>query len=394
MRLAVVLRRFLSLYEHQAKDALKRADLPIQHFTLHRTPDYAPKRGSSTKEVVVKAQVLAGGRGRGWFEDHQGDGRAVLKSGIHLCSNDKDTVNALLEKMLGRVLVTKQARQVCGSVMVAEAVHIVDERYIALMLDRQGVRILVNKHGGTGIEEEAGTQVFCYKDIGRREAREVAHALDIPDADFIVERLHRVFKESDATLLEINPLAIIGDGSLMCVDAKMDIDDNALYRHSEFSPSCEHSSSKAAPSPGNYVELDGNVGCLVNGAGLAMATMDLLRLHGACPANFLDIGGMATAEDVHSAIGQLRRNERVRAIWINIFGGIVRGDVVADGILRSIKSNRFDKPVVVRLVGSRSEEGLQMLEGQQMVYTEGDLDRAARMAAHLAGSKKSLLNCC
>lgn len=387
----LVLRRFLSLYEHQAKAVLQKAGLPIQRFTLHRAPDYALRSGS-VREVVVKAQVLAGGRGRGWFEDCQGDGKPILKSGIHLCKNDRDTVNALLEKMLGRVLVTKQARQVCDSVMVAEAVHIVDERYIALVLDRQGVRVLVNKHGGVGIEEEADTQVFCYKAIGQKEASAVAQALDIPNARSIVERLYRAFEESDATLLEVNPLAVINDGSLVCIDAKMEVDDNALYRHPEFS--CQDSPSKAAPSLGNYVELDGNVGCLVNGAGLAMATMDLLRLHGASPANFLDIGGMATVEHVHLAIEQLGRNERVRVIWVNVFGGIVRGDVVAEGILQSIKSNCRDKPIVVRLVGSRSEEGLQMLTGQQAVYTESDLDRAARMAARLAESKRPHLNCC
>lgn len=374
-------RRFLSLYEYQAKQLLQRFNLPIQRFTVIREGELNDKNSNivhdwKCKKVVVKAQVQTGGRGMGHFED-PATGAHVLQSGVHVVPPTR--ISELLPKMLGNVLVTKQGRNRCSAVMVAEAVDIRRELYLAFQVDRTGVRVLWNTNGGMAIENSHDTHMRCFSgNFGIEEAAEIASELAISPS--MVLQLYRAFKTADATLLEINPVAITDDkGTLMCIDAKVEVDEAALFRHPEFQ------SEEPAEMSGSYVRMDnGNIGCLVNGAGLAMATMDILKLRGGAPANFLDIGGTATSKRVQQAINDMLTDPVVDAIWVNVFGGIVRGDMVAQGVIEALARSMQQKPLIVRLAGSNWQAGRDMLLGLPGVYVEPDFDRAASLAVLLA----------
>ncbi len=267
-------------------------------------------------------------------------GKTILQSGVHVTLNDTDTVNSILTLMLGNNLITKQSTNRCNEVMIAEAVDIQDESYLALMPHKQGVQVLMNRKGGVNVENEGeGMVSMNYDAIGIKEAEEVAEILAMPIQDLVL-KLFKVFKEADATLLEINPLAITSKkdkhdkasiDDIVCVDAKIEIDDASAFRHPEYF-------LDKTEDGANYIKMDGNVGCLVNGAGLAMATMDILSLNKASPANFLDIGGTATVDRVSTSIKRMLEDDQVESIYVNVFGGIVRGDVVAEGILAALNS--------------------------------------------------------
>lgn len=291
--------------------------------------------------------------------------------------------------MLGNTLITKQSVNRCNAVMIAEAVDIQDESYLALMPHKYGVQVLMNRKGGVNVEDEGeGMVSMNYDAIGTKEAEEIAEILAMPIQD-LVPKLFKVFKEADATLLEINPLAITSKRNvhdkasiddIVCVDAKIEVDDASAFRHPEYFLGRSEDGA-------NYVRMDGNVGCLVNGAGLAMATMDILSLNKASPANFLDIGGTATVDRVSSSLKRMLEDEQVKSIYVNVFGGIVRGDVVAKGIIEALNSvgeGERTKPVVVRLVGSNCEVGQEMLEGVPSVILEPDFENSAKLVVQLA----------
>lgn len=385
-----LLKRFLSLLECQSKSLLQTVNLPVQRFIVldsnSRDREYSSDMLGNAKHVVIKAQVPAGGRGKGYFIDDTGE--TILQSGVHVTPNDTHTVNSIITRMLGNNLVTKQSTNRCNAVMIAEAVDIQDESYLALLPHKQGVQILMNRKGGVNVEsEEEGMVSMSYDTIGTKEAEEVAEMLALPIQNLVL-KLFKVFKEVDATLLEINPLAITSKkdecdkasaGDIVCVDAKIEIDDASAFRHPEYF-------SDKTGDGANYIQMDGNVGCLVNGAGLAMATMDILSLNKASPANFLDIGGTATVERVSASIKKMLEDEKVESIYVNVFGGIVRGDVVAGGILdalNSVENGKRKKPVVVRLVGSNCEVGQEMLRGVPNVILEPDFEESAKLAVHL-----------
>ena len=383
-------RRLLSLLEHQAKSLLQAARLPVQRFIVldgnSANNAYSSDMLKDAEHVVIKAQVPAGGRGKGHFIDDTG--KTILQSGVHVTRNDTDTVNSIISLMLGNNLVTKQSTNRCDAVMVAEAVDIHDESYLALLPHKQGVQVLMNRKGGVNVEsEEEGMLSMSYNTIGAEEAEEIAEILAMPIQDLVL-RLFKVFKEADATLLEINPLAITSKADthskasrddIVCIDAKIEIDDASAFRHPEYF-------SDKPSDDANYVKMDGNVGCLVNGAGLAMATMDILNLNKALPANFLDIGGTATVDRVSASIKKMLKDEQVKSIYVNVFGGIVRGEIVAGGILdalRSTDSKARKKPVVVRLVGSNCQVGHEMLQGVAGVILEPDFEKSAKLVVHL-----------
>jgi len=356
--------------------------------------------GGGPTDVVVKAQVLAGGRGRGTFT-------SGFKGGVHTCYTPAAAVEAAT-KMLGGTLVTKQtgARgRPCNTVMLAERVYIRREMYFAILYDResQGPVIVASAVGGTSIEDiaaatpDAIVKVPVDLAVGLREedAARVAAALGFAGdgaaaAAVQVRRLYDLFLAKDATLLEVNPMAETPAGEVVCLDAKISFDDNAAFRQApvfaQRDTSQEEPREVAADAAGlNYIGLDGNIACMVNGAGLAMATMDIIKLHGGEPANFLDVGGGATEEQVTSAFRILNEDPAVRAILVNIFGGIMRCDVIAQGIVNAAKTLDLRVPVVVRLQGNQVDAAKALIADSGLrIIANDDLDAAASTAVNVA----------
>lgn len=379
-------RTFATLLEHQSKKLFSEAQLPVQKFVLFErkgTSFFVPSMLSNPRQVVVKAMVPAGGRGRGtWIDDQE---NKVLDSGIHLKSGeDVKEINDLIDLMLDpryQLDTRGQGKHKCEAVMVAEAVDIKDEMYIAFMPCRKGVKVIVNRRGGVSVEEspETGAEVE-YKTIGRVESEDIAEMLGSKELSPIIQRLYeQVWCKSDLTLLEINPLALTPNGPVL-VDAKIELDDAALFRHQEIQ----------VEKQSNFVDIPegGNVGCIVNGAGLAMATMDSIYQAGGRPANFLDIGGTADVKSVEESVIRLLKEPKVKTVFVNIFGGIVRTDEVAQGILNALKATDSNtKPLVVRLVGSNYEIGTKMLECNPVpnskIILQSDFKQATETAVRL-----------
>ncbi|CAD5111419.1 DgyrCDS728 [Dimorphilus gyrociliatus] len=356
---------------------------------------------TGTKDVVLKAQVLAGGRGKGSFD-------SGLKGGVKIVFNEKEA-EEVASKMIGHKIFTKQTGElgrIVNKVMVCERLYSRREYYFAITMDRKhaGPVLLASSQGGMDIEEVAKESpesivtepVDINTGIKKEQAERVAEAMGftgnqaVQAADYI-EKLYNVFINYDATLIEINPMAEDATGKVYCMDCKINFDDNAAYRQKEIHKlrdwSQEDPREEVASKAGlNYIGLDGSVGCLVNGAGLAMSTMDIIKLHGGSPANFLDLGGGATAEQVTEAFRLITSDKtRVKAILVNIFGGIMRCDVIAKGIIDAAQTLNLNIPVVVRLQGTRVEDAKALIAASGLrILSCDNLDDAAKMVVRLS----------
>lgn len=361
----------MDIHEYQAKEILAGFGVTVPQGALAYSPEQAAYRAREMggSRWIVKAQVHAGGRGKA--------------GGVKLCDSDHEIVTAC-EEMFGRKLVTHQtgpAGKGIYRVYVEAAVPFEREIYLGFVLDRSAQRVMIvaSSEGGMEIEEisaerpDSIVRSTVEPAAGLREfqAREIAFALGIPPAltQAMVRTLqgcYRAFRDLDATMVEINPLVITSDERVMALDAKMTFDSNALFRHPQISELRDKSQedpreSRAADRGLNYIGLEGNIGCIVNGAGLAMATMDTIKLAGGEPANFLDIGGGATPERVAKAFRLVMSDSNVQAILVNIFAGINRCDWVAEGVVQALTQNPVEVPVVVRLAGTNVDEGLRIL---------------------------------
>ncbi|KAJ7630626.1 succinyl-CoA synthetase beta chain SSC-beta [Roridomyces roridus] len=397
-------RRFLSLHEYQSVTLLNSYGIPTPKSIAAKTPEeaYNVAKNFGKDELVIKAQVLAGGRGKGTFD-------SGFKGGVHMVSSPEQA-KEYASKMLGFKLITKQtgaAGRVCNAVMLAERRNPKHEYYVAVLNDRvsQGVVLVASAQGGMNIEEVAAkdpdaiitTPISFQNGLSKQEALDVAAKLGLKDgaqgeaADIFIN-LYKIFKEKDATQIEINPMAETDDGHVLCMDAKFGFDDNADFRQQDIFAMRdisqeEPSEVEAQKANLNFIKLDGNVGCLVNGAGLAMATMDVLSLHGGNPANFLDVGGGATPDTVKKAFEILLADPKVKSIFINIFGGIMRCDYIAEGVIKATKELGLKIPLVVRLKGTMEKEAKEMIkESGLKIIAFDSLDDAAERAVQLASS--------
>lgn len=369
------------------------ASTPQQAFDIAKNLD--------TEDLVIKAQVLAGGRGKGHFD-------SGLKGGVRMVYSPEE-VKMFAEKMLGHKLITKQtgaAGRICNAVYVVERLYVRREFYFAIVQDRasQGPVIIASSQGGMDIETVAHESpeaivtlpIDINKGLARSDALEVAKKLGFHDAEQVekaadtFERLYKIFVEKDATMIEINPMAEISNGDVMCMDAKFGFDDNAEFRQKEVFELRDTSQEDprevaAAQWNLNYIGLDGHIGCLVNGAGLAMATMDIIKLHGGDPANFLDVGGGANAKQVTEAFKIISSDPRVTAILVNIFGGIMRCDVIAQGIIDAVKQLDLTLPLIIRLQGTEVDAAKKLIADSGLrMFSIDDLDAAAARAVGMA----------
>jgi succinyl-CoA synthetase beta subunit len=381
----------MNLHEYQAKNLLKQYGLPapIGAVAGDVASAVAAAKNINSKQYVVKAQIHAGGRGKA--------------GGVKLLDSLAE-VEAYAKKLLGNPLVTYQNApdgQMVNQVLVEETLPIARELYLSMLVDRAHERVVVvaSGAGGMDIEEIAANhpeqilQEVCdpLNGLMDYQARNLAFALDLSGEQIaafskLLKGLYKLFKDNDLALLEINPLIVTIDSKLVALDCKMSVDDNALYRHKALSElrdlSQEDAKEAAAHAAGiNYIALNGNIGCMVNGAGLAMATMDLIKLHGGAPANFLDVGGGATAETVTKAFKIILADTNVKAILVNIFGGIMRCDIIAEGIITAVKEVGMTIPVIVRLEGTNVDLGKQMLRDSGLnIISAENLTDAAKQA--------------
>ena len=389
----------MNLHEYQSKELFSKYSIPIPKGQVADSPEgaivAAQELGGSL--WVVKAQVHAGGRGKA-------GGVKVVK--------DLDGVLTAAKAMLGTRLVTHQTGPEglpVHQVYIEVGSKIAREIYLSLVLNRDVSRLafVASAAGGMDIEEVAEhspekiIRVNVNPTAGLQDfqCRQLAFGLGFKGAQItqftqIAQALYKLYLERDASLVEVNPLIVTADGNLLALDAKINIEDNALFRHKDLAAMRDTSQEdpmerKAAENDLNYVSLDGNIACMVNGAGLAMATMDLIQLHGGKPANFLDVGGGATKERVSAAFKLILSNPKVTAILINIFGGIVRGDIIAEGIIAAVKEVGVSIPVIVRLEGTNAPLARDMLARSGLAITAAsDLTDAAVKAVRMAGGKK------
>ena len=386
----------MKIHEYQAKAILAKYGVPVPRGEVALTPqeavEIAKRLGGPV--AVVKAQIHAGGRGKG--------GGVKVSKGL-------DAVEANAKAILGMQLVTPQTGptgQRVGRVLVEEGLAIARELYVGLLVDRSTQKpvFMASADGGMDIEEVAAKtperihKVLVEPGIGlaQFQAQQLAFAIglkgdEVKKAIKIMLAFYTAFVASDASLLEINPLVVTDGGDLLALDAKMTIDDNALYRHADFRDLRDLSEEdplevEASKFALNYIRLDGNIGCMVNGAGLAMATMDIIKLSGGLPANFLDVGGGANAEQIRNAFKILMSDTNVKAVLINIFGGILRCDVLAAGVIAAVTELGVPVPIVIRMKGTNVEEGKKMLAESGLNFTTADsMADAATSVVALAG---------
>ena len=383
----------MKIHEYQAKDILRQYGVALPEgcvcFSVEEAVSIAEQLGGS--QWVVKAQIHAGGRGKG--------------GGVRLADTPAE-IRDHADAILGMTLVTHQTGPEGTKVkrlLVEEGVPIKDEMYVGLVVDRvsQKVVFMASSEGGTEIERVAAKapekiyKVVVEPSTGLTigEAKFLAGAIGIPDtlhaeSGEIFQALYQAFWDKDASLAEINPLILTEDSRIMALDVKMNFDDNAMYRHPDLQElrdldEEDEDEVKASKFGLNYISLDGTIGCLVNGAGLAMATMDIIKLYGASPANFLDVGGGATAEQVTEAFKIMLKNEHLKAILVNIFGGIMRCDVIAEGLVNAAKEVSLSVPLVVRLEGTNVERGREILShsGIAVINATTMADAAEKVAA-------------
>ncbi|HEY7474937.1 MAG TPA: ADP-forming succinate--CoA ligase subunit beta [Vicinamibacterales bacterium] len=388
----------MKIHEHQGKDILRKYGVPLPKGGVVFTPEEARLAALSLGggTVVVKAQIHAGGRGKG-------GGVKVVKS--------PDEAFETARTLLGMQLVTHQTGpegRTVGRLLVEQGLSIARELYLGLVIDRSTRRpvLMVSPDGGVEIEkvaEETPERIFkAYLDpalgLLSFQARQLAFALELKGdqvgkAVRMMHALVQAFMASDASLLEINPLVVTAAGDLIALDAKVNFDDNALYRHPDYKELRDLGEEdpleiEASKFSLNYIKLDGSIGCMVNGAGLAMATMDIIKLAGGEPANFLDVGGGANAEQIKNAFRILMSDKAVRAVLINIFGGILRCDVLAQGVIEAVKDLGVRVPIVIRMEGTNVELGKQMLRDSGLNFTTADsMGEAAEKVVALADSR-------
>jgi succinyl-CoA synthetase beta subunit len=376
----------MKIHEYQAKAILARYGVPVpQGEVVFNASDAAAAARKLGGTVVVKAQIHAGGRGKG--------------GGVKVVKGPEDAQQAA-QKMIGMNLVTHQTGpqgQKVQRVLVEQGLQIARELYLGLVVDRSTERpvMMVSPDGGVEIEkvaEETPDRIFkelIHPGIGLSafQTRKLAFALglegpQVAQATKLMSAVYQAFVASDASLVEINPLIVTKDGNLLALDAKMTFDDNALYRHPDVKELRDLAEEdpleiEASKFSLNYIKLDGTIGCMVNGAGLAMATMDIIKLAGGEPANFLDVGGGANAEQIRNAFKILTSDKNVRAVLINIFGGILRCDVLAEGVIAAVKELGVPVPIVIRMEGTNVEKGKQMLRESGLNFTTADDMREA-----------------
>ena len=379
----------MNLHEHQAKEILSRYGVAAQTGIVASTPEQAEAaaRSLKTDKLVVKAQIHAGGRGKA--------------GGVKLVKTPEE-VATVTRNLIGKILVTHQtgpAGKLVQKVLVAVAPDIKRELYLSVLLDRTTSRVsfLASTEGGVDIEAVAAkTPEKIFREaidpaIGMSafQARKIAYGLGLggellQQTVTLLLGVYRAFVESDASLIEINPLIVTGDGKVLALDAKMTLDDNALYRHKDLAAMRDLNEEdprevEASKFNLNYIGLDGNIACMVNGAGLAMSTMDIIKYYGGSPANFLDVGGGASTEQVTEAFKILCADKNVRGILVNIFGGIMKCDVIANGILSAVKQVHVGVPLVVRLEGTNVELGKKILQDSGLpIITADSLADAAQ----------------
>ncbi|WP_022671371.1 ADP-forming succinate--CoA ligase subunit beta [Hippea alviniae] len=383
----------MKLHEYQAKEVLAQYGIPVPEGRVAYFPDDAWMVSMELGlPVVLKAQVLTGGRG---------------KAGGVKIARTADEARQYAQELFGKKLVTKQTGPegvVIRKLLVEKAADIEREIYFSIVIDRTTSRptVIASKRGGMSIEEVAEKypediiKIPIDPVVGflPYQIRRLKYDLDLmaqeKEAAKLFSALYKVFVEKDCSLLELNPLVVLKSGHLLAVDAKMDIDDNALYRRKEIAKmrdltEADPDELEARFSGLNFIKLQGNIGCMVNGAGLAMTTMDVIKLAGGEPANFLDVGGEATPETIAKGFEIITRDPKVKAIFINIFGGIVRCDKVANGIIQALKTVKVNIPVVIRLTGMNREEGMEILKKASFkFYVANDLKEAAKMVSELA----------
>jgi succinyl-CoA synthetase beta subunit len=385
----------MNIHEYQAKAVLKEFGVAVPDgapaFTAEEALKAAEKLGGGT--VVVKAQIHAGGRGKA-------GGVKVVRS--------VEEARAEAQRMLGLKLVTKQTGpegRIVNRVYIEKASNIAREHYLSCLIDRATSRVtfIASKEGGVDIEEVARetpekitTVTIGPAGYSGYVGRRLASALKLEreqakQCGRLVEQLYRAFLAKDMSLLEVNPLIVTGEGQLFCLDAKINFDDNALFRHPDIAALRDESEEdprerEAHKHDLSYVALDGNIGCMVNGAGLAMATMDIIKLYGAEPANFLDVGGGASKEKVAAAFKIITADTRVKGILVNIFGGIMRCDTIAEGVIAAVREVGLKVPLVVRLEGTNADIGREMLTRSGLDVTAArDLDDAAEKIVSAVG---------
>lgn len=389
----------MNLHEYQAKQLFAEFGLPVPGGEVAWNGDdaleIASKLGGNT--CVVKAQVHAGGRGKA--------------GGVKIVNNKNDLTQAV-QSLIGTRLVTYQTDangQPVNSVLIEEPCNIDRELYLGAVIDRSQQRIVImaSTEGGVEIEkvaEETPEKILKVSvdpvvGVLPYQARELAFKLDLNKEQMkqftkLLLGLGKMFVDSDLSLLEINPLVVTKEGNLLCLDGKVNIDDNALYRQSKLRGMRDTSQedereNRAHDWSLNYIPLDGDIGCMVNGAGLAMATMDLIKLHGGNPANFLDVGGSATKERVTEAFKIILSDENVKGVLVNIFGGIVQCDMIADGIMGAVAEAKINVPVVVRLEGNNAELGAKKLSesGMNIIAATGLTDAAKKIVSAVKGGE-------
>jgi len=399
---AVQQQRNLSVHEHVSMSLLQEAGVPTPKFGVAKTASEAKKIAEdiATNDLVVKAQVLAGGRGKGHFANYP-------KGGVQLVYSPEEVEDAA-KGMIGDFLITKQTGaegRICNSVMVTERKYTRKEFYIAFMNERtfNGPCCIASSEGGVNIEEVAATNpdaivkfpIDCIEGLTLDGAKEIAKNIGINPAKTdevaqVLLNLYKLFQDKDASMVEINPFAEDSTGNFVCLDAKLRFDDNADFRQKGVFDQRDWSQEdsrevEAANYNLNYIALDGDIGCMVNGAGLAMATMDIIKLHGGSPANFLDVGGGATANQVKEAFKIITGDPKVNALLVNIFGGIMRCDVIAEGIIAAARELQLATPIVVRLQGTKVDEAKVLIASSGMkILPVSDLDEAARLAVKLS----------
>ena len=379
----------MNIHEHQAKDILKKFGAPVPNgvpiFSLDEIDEKIKK--IKTSKIVLKAQIHAGGRGK--------------VGGVKVVDNI-DQLKSEAKNLLGKVLITHQTgpqgREV-KRLYIEEASEIHKEFYLSCLVDRASSKIafISSAEGGMDIEEVANktpekiitTRVSLENGLSEKEIKQILEPYNLPEnsiqqAEKLIQSIYDALINTDANLIEVNPLVLTKDNSVLCLDAKINFDSNALYRHPDIVALRDLNEEDPAEIEASkhdlaYIKLDGVIGCMVNGAGLAMATMDIIKLYGSEPANFLDVGGGATKEKVSAAFKIILSDKNVKGILINIFGGIMRCDVIAEGVIAAAKETNLSVPLVVRLAGTKFEEGKKILEQSDLkIIPASNLSEAAK----------------
>ncbi|CAN5562679.1 ADP-forming succinate--CoA ligase subunit beta [soil metagenome] len=412
----------MKLHEYQAKQILKTFGVAIQdgvaiismdHFDLAITE--LQSRG--IKQFVIKSQIHAGGRGKGTVYSKHNRSEVVTEGGVKFMGENVEKAKDYAGKLLGNILVTHQTGEEGKEVQtlfITEGIDYKKELYLGILLDRNNSKnvIMASTEGGVEIETVAAEtpekiiKIWVEPELGLKsyQVRDLANGLGIEPAAMksfsqFVMSLYKAYEETDASMMEINPMVITNDDKVLALDAKVTLDDNSMYKHKEFMDLRDINEEDALEVEAskfnlNYIKLDGNVGCMVNGAGLAMATMDIIKLAGGSPANFLDVGGSANPQTVENGFRIILSDKNVKAILINVFGGIVRCDRVANGVIQAAKNIDIQIPVIVRLQGTNAIEAREILKNSGLSIIPADTlaDAAQKVTVALTSSGSSSFN--